>query len=64
MTRPSPGNKDDATRQQRIDTLVRLLPMWPAEIASLSLSGRRHIVARLARALREEREREKAGEER
>ena len=61
MTRPSPGNKDDATRQQRIDTLVRLLPMWPAEIASLSLSGRRHIVARLARALREERRRGKAG---
>ena len=35
--------------------------MWPAEIADLSLNGRQLIVARLARALREERRRGKAG---
>ena len=52
---------NDAARRKRIDTLVRLLPMWPAEIADLSLSGRARIVARLARALREERRRGKAG---
>ncbi len=51
----------DRTGRERMDTLVRLLPMWPTEIADLSLSGRRHIVARLARALREERRRGTAG---
>ena len=53
------ANED--ARRKRLDTLVRLLPVWPAEIADVSLSGRTRIVARLARALREERRRGKAG---
>ena len=56
-----PTTANDAARRVRIDILVRLLPMWPAEIADVSLSGRQRIVARLSGALREERRRGKAG---
>ena len=34
-----PTTANDAARRVRIDILVRLLPMWPAEIADVSLSG-------------------------
>ncbi|MEX0853394.1 MAG: DUF6477 family protein [Bauldia sp.] len=41
--------------------LPRLLPAWPAELTDESIAGRRLIVARLARALRAERSRGRAG---
>lgn len=42
---------------RRRQDLKRLLPVWPAEADDLSLSGRRHIVRCLERALRAERRR-------
>lgn len=41
--------------------LPRVLPVGPDEVADESLAGRRRIVARLARALRAERNRGRAG---
>lgn len=41
--------------------LPKLLPLWPHEIADRSLNGVARIVALLARALRAERQRGKAG---
>ncbi len=41
--------------------LPRILPVGPDEIADDSIAGRRRIVARLARALRAERNRGRAG---
>ena len=41
--------------------LMRLLPLWPHEVADHSPSGRRRIVALLRRALRAERKRGLAG---
>ncbi|MEQ1651268.1 MAG: hypothetical protein ABL897_02140 [Hyphomicrobium sp.] len=54
------------TRQPQCDTerrneLARLLPLWPNDIADLSIAGRRRIIAALERALRAERCRGKAG---
>lgn len=49
------------SRSTRTEELARLLPVWPAELQDVSLEGRRHIVARLAKALREERRRGQAG---
>ena len=46
---------------ERLSDLAKLLPMWPAELADRSLEGRRRIVQRLRRALREERKRGQAG---
>ena len=46
---------------RRREDLKRLLPMWPAEVEDLSLSGRRHIIRYLERALRAERRRGRAG---
>jgi hypothetical protein len=40
---------------------MRLLPLWPHEVADQSPSGRRRIVALLRRALRAERRRGLAG---
>lgn len=41
--------------------LQRLLPMWPAELADRTREGRRALLAKLRRALREERRRGLAG---
>jgi hypothetical protein len=41
--------------------LVRLLPLWPHEVADETPEGRRRIVALLRRALRAERQRGLAG---
>lgn len=41
--------------------LARLLPLWPKEVADLSLPGRRHVIRSLERALRSERRRGRAG---
>ncbi|MCX5572171.1 hypothetical protein [Kaistia nematophila] len=46
---------------RRQTCLPRLLPMLPAELADESEAARRRIVARLARALRTERMRGRAG---
>lgn len=46
---------------KRQTALPRLLPMMPAELADDSEAARRRIVARLARALRAERMRGRAG---
>src|SRR5262245_2799834 len=40
---------------------ARLLPMWPAELADPSTEGRRRRIAKLRRALREERRRGPSG---
>ncbi len=50
-----------AETYERATHLPRLLPLGPAEIADTSTSARRRIVARLARALRAERNRGRAG---
>lgn len=47
--------------QQRERELMRLLPLWPHEIADRSLAGRLRVVALLRRALRAERKRGLAG---
>lgn len=41
--------------QRRRSELARFLPLWPAERADLSLSGRDRIIRLLAKALRHER---------
>ena len=45
----------------RLRHLPRVLPVGPAELADQSIAARRRIVARLARALRAERNRGRAG---
>jgi hypothetical protein len=52
-----------ATRSEccRETQLQKLLPLWPHEIADRSLSGVTRIVTLLARALRSERQRGRAG---
>ena len=52
---------DGAGDYRRERHLPRLLPLMPSEIADESASMRRRIVARLARALRAERTRGRAG---
>jgi hypothetical protein len=49
------------TDRERREELSRLLPLWPAQIEDISLTGRRRIVATLERALRAERKRGHAG---
>ncbi len=46
---------------QRENELMRLLPLWPHEVADRSPSGRRRVLALLRRALRAERKRGLAG---
>lgn len=41
--------------------LARLVPLWPAELADTTLSGRKRLLAKLERALRAERRRGLAG---
>jgi hypothetical protein len=47
--------------RRRREDLSRLLPLWPKEIADVSHAGRLRIVRLLAKALREERCRARAG---
>lgn len=46
---------------QRENELMRLLPLWPHEVADQSPSGRRRLLGLLRRALRDERKRGLAG---
>ncbi len=48
----------DATR---VEELARLIPLWPAEIASLKPSSLKRVVMMLEQALRAERRRGRAG---
>ena len=59
----APVNKAAVYRdpEQRVRELSRLLPLWPAEIADGSLSGRRRLVGLMERALRAERARGQSG---
>jgi hypothetical protein len=50
-----------AVQYDRAQHLSRVLPVGPDEIADISASGRRAILKRLARALRAERNRGRAG---
>lgn len=45
----------------RRNELATLLPLWPKELADLSISGRRDLIKILERALRGERKRGRAG---
>lgn len=56
--KPCPKHQSDSERRAE---LARLLPLWPAEIADLTMQGRRRIIATLSKALRVERVRGKAG---
>jgi hypothetical protein len=62
-TAPSAGTTaidlQDLTARQR--DLLRLLPLWPHEVADETPAGRRRIIALLRRALRAERQRGLAG---
>lgn len=55
---PPPSNWESTSRREE---LARLLPLWPSQLADLSLTGRRHVVQLLWRALREERRRARGG---
>ncbi len=57
---PRTQRRPQSDRERRGE-LARLLPLWPKELADLSLSGRRHIIRTLERALRCERKRGRAG---
>ncbi|MGL4397666.1 MAG: hypothetical protein ACRCS9_14085 [Hyphomicrobium sp.] len=50
-----------ADARRRREDLARVLPLWPSELADLSLAGRRHMLKVLERALRGERRRGIAG---
>ncbi len=58
---PTQTQDGDPRTNVRRAELQRLLPLWPHELADLSLNGRRRILQFLARALREERRRCTAG---
>jgi hypothetical protein len=51
------GFRPPAARYDRATDLVRLLPLWPAELADASIAGRTRLVQLLERALRAERQR-------
>lgn len=57
--RSGPAGAADPARRQR--ELMRLLPLWPHEIADESAAGRARVAALLRRALRAERRRGLAG---
>jgi hypothetical protein len=52
---PTSRETPDVQAYRRVHDLQRLLPMWPAELADQSTEGRRRRIAKLRRALREER---------
>ena len=66
MRSSNPAARPFARRPQaayvRRRDLPRLLPIWPEDLADLSLAGRAKLVARLANSLRRERQRGLAGD--
>jgi len=60
--RPGSTQPEPAAPTGRSATeLARLIPLWPSELADMSAEGRALLVAKLARALRAERQRGLAG---
>jgi hypothetical protein len=59
--RQSTGPQTGSTSFRRDIMLPRLIPVCPAEIADASAGGRRQVLRRLAKALRGERARGRAG---
>ncbi|PPC88050.1 MAG: hypothetical protein CTY31_08145 [Hyphomicrobium sp.] len=57
----SQNNLKISDDDSRSDALARLLPLWPNELSDTSIAGRQRIVAVMARALRAERQRGRAG---
>lgn len=57
----SKDERASAADAERRAELAALLPLWPRELADLSIAGRCHIVKTLERALRGERKRGRAG---
>jgi hypothetical protein len=51
------GFRPPVARCDRTSDLVRLLPLWPEELADTSIAGRTKLVQLLERALRAERQR-------
>jgi Family of unknown function (DUF6477) len=51
------GIRPAATRYNRATDLVRLLPLWPDELADDSIAGRTKVLRMLERAMRAERQR-------
>lgn len=51
----------DTTRSPLGNALAKVLPVWPEELADMSRAGRLALLARLRLALREERQRGRAG---
>jgi hypothetical protein len=58
---PEQKSRCPLPRYSRSRDLPRLVPLWPREIEDESEDGRRRLVAKLRRALREERRRGLAG---
>ncbi|MBK9077747.1 MAG: hypothetical protein IPL91_00760 [Hyphomicrobium sp.] len=58
---PAPSARQPLRDEQRREELARLLPLWPKEVADLTIAGRHHIIRTLERALRAERRRGRAG---
>lgn len=56
-----PPASDGTAAPDHAMQLMRLLPLWPHEMADRSVTGRRRILALLHRALRAERQRGLAG---
>jgi hypothetical protein len=56
-TRRIVGFRPPVARYSRTTDLVRLLPLWPEELADGSIAGRTRLVRMLERALRAERQR-------
>lgn len=67
MPRPPPSQPPNLSptaprpTYDRARDLPRLVPLWPWELADRSLEGQKRLVARLERALRDERRRGVAG---
>ena len=61
LTAPLAHHAYQAKVVDRTAELSRLVPLWPAELADISIAGRRRICALLGSALRRERQRGIAG---
>jgi Family of unknown function (DUF6477) len=55
------GFRPPNIRYNRAKDLVRLVPLWPEDLAQTSIAGRRKLVQMLERALRAERQRGAGG---
>ena len=56
-----PASEPDRQRYLRSRDLPKLIGLWPREIEDISFAGRARLIAKLKRALRDERRRGLAG---